>query len=368
METGQRITGLMYIKINNMPYTIAFYIHHHGAGHFMRSLAIAKALNHDDIVFLGSGLTHLKDEIPTNIRVIDLPLDVPKDDEPALGEGSEVDCFHYSPLQVTGITQRVAIMTKFFMENERVLLVVDVSVEVTLLARLCGIPTVVMRQHGERTDLPHSLAYQSAELLIAPFSKEMETSNNDTLIDKTFYSGGFSRYEAESKVVKTYQDQVAIIIGQGGSSIDAESIYLIAKTCPSLYFHVLGDVALSQKEAVTNVTFHGRIGNVKEVLLRCGLVIGNLGHNTVMEVAALNKPFIGIPESRPFNEQIDKAKSIQGVEGFISVFPEDVRQTQWNDTILKLLAVNPKLNNILNPDALVDIAAKLKAVAKRLLS
>jgi hypothetical protein len=368
METGQRITGLMFTKTNSMAYTIAFYIHHHGAGHFMRSLAIAKALKHDKIVFLGSGLASFKDEIPAKIRVIELPLDVPGDEEPALEEDADVDCFHYAPLQVTGITRRVAMMTKFFMENQPVLLIVDVSVEVALLARLCGIPTVVMRQHGERTDLPHLLAYQSAELLIAPFSRGMETSKDDNVIKKTFYSGGFSRYEAETNPVKTYQDQVAIIIGQGGSSIDAESIFFIAKACPTLYFHVLGDVALSQKEAVTNVTFHGRIGNVKEVLLKCGLVIGNLGHNTVMEVAALNKPFIGIPEARPFEEQVDKARSIQAIEGFVSVQPEDIRHTDWNDIIPKLLAVTPKLKEILNRNALTDIAATLKTTANKLFS
>jgi predicted glycosyltransferase len=358
----------MFTKTNKMSYTVAFYIHHHGAGHFMRSLAIAKALRNTNIVFLGSGLSPFKDDIPANIRLIDLPLDVAKDDELARAQESEVDCFHYAPLQVRGVTQRVALVTKFFMENQPVLLIVDVSVEVALLARLCGIPTVVMRQHGERTDLPHILAYQSAELLIAPFSKEMETSKDDNVLGKTFYSGGFSRYEAEHNPVKIYQDQVAIIIGQGGSSIDAESIYFIAKTCPTLYFHVLGDVALSQKEAVTNVTFHGRIGNVKEVLLRCGLVIGNLGHNTVMEVAALNKPFIGIPEPRPFNEQIDKAKSIQDNEGFIAIFPEEIKQTEWNNLISGLLAVNPKLKDILNQDALEEIAATLKKKAKKLFS
>ena len=50
--------------------------------------------------------------------------------------------------------------------------VVDVSVEVALLARLCGTPVVVVALPGERTDRTHRAAYDLADALLAPWPAE----------------------------------------------------------------------------------------------------------------------------------------------------------------------------------------------------
>jgi len=349
-----------------MPYTIAFYIHHHGSGHFMRSLAIATALKHDKIVFMGSDLNRYRDNMPENIQVLHLPMDTPLSTDSKFTKGSQIDCFHYAPLQVIGVTERAAMMTKLFLENNPLLLIVDVSVEVALLARLCGVPTVIIRQHGKRNDLPHKLAYQCAELLIAPFGKELETSEDVEVLSKTFYSGGFSRYSKNQIQIRAFNDQIAILIGKGGSSINMKTITHIAQQCPDLYFHILGEVTIEQKEHPLNITFHGLTDNVNEIMSRCALVIGNLGHNSVMEIATLNKLYIGIPETRPFDEQIDKAQAISGIDGFEVVLADDILKTNWKTLIDNLLKISPSIGKLINPDALLESSNQIKKLAERL--
>lgn len=349
-----------------MSYTIAFYVHHHGSGHFMRSLAIATALKHDKIIFLGSDLNHYKEILPDNIQVLDLPMDTPLPTDSKFTEGSQVDCFHYAPLQVMGISERVSAMTKLFVDNWPLLLIVDVSVEVALLARLSGVPTIVIRQHGQRTDLPHKLAYQSAELLIAPFGKELETSQDNEVLNKTFYSGGFSRYVGNELKISAYKDQIAVLVGKGGSSITSEVIAHIALQCPDQYFHILGEFETSKKEHPLNITFHGLTESVEEILSRCALVIGNLGHNTVMEIATVKRSFIGIPEHRPFDEQLDKAQAMKNIQGFRLVLPEDIYQTDWQSLIADLLETSSEMGQIIYTNALEEIAFQVKQLAKKL--
>jgi hypothetical protein len=141
---------------------IGYYVHHHGAGHVTRALAIAEHME-APITLFGSSLpeeSHL-----SNVSLCHLPLDFDADtvvDTPA--------GLHYAPLAVHGLRERMGMLVDWLRSNWPCLLVVDVSVEVALLARLLGVPTVYMRQRGHRVDAAHSLAYASATRLLAPYS------------------------------------------------------------------------------------------------------------------------------------------------------------------------------------------------------
>ena len=145
----------------------AFYIHHHGSGHLMRALAIASQLKDSQVTFLGSGLTRFRDIIPENIHCINLPDDVagPQD---IFASRKQLDFLHYVPMNVEKVAARAAAISSALHALFPSILVVDVSVEVTLLATLCGTPTVVIRQNGDRDDQAHLLAYECAQLLVAP--------------------------------------------------------------------------------------------------------------------------------------------------------------------------------------------------------
>jgi hypothetical protein len=375
----------MYIKSGRRvkKFKIAFYVHHHGFGHLMRTLQIAAALKDYDVVLLGSNLQEPEQGFPAHVSTIHLPLDVALEKTEDLKaepdhyyrEGNAVDAFHYAPLNVEGIRSRTAILTAFFNMQFPLLLVVDVSVEVTLLARLCGIPTVVMRQHGTRNDLPHLLAYQSAELLLAPFPASMYVGDKDWVYHKTIFAGGFSRFdhiqkqseEVRSSVDLSFKARVAILIGGGGSSIDPFFVARLAMHCPEIFFHIIGTKVILEPQPA-NVKWEGHVDDPSGIILSCDILIGNTGHNTVMEAASLNKRFVGIPESRPFDEQLLKAEAISQRSGIRIVLPETRNDIEWRTLLTGLLTEQPEWRGIIVQNAVMKMAAGITDVASRLFS
>ncbi len=78
------------------------------------------------------------------------------------------------------------------------LVVVDVSVEVTLLVRLLGVPVVVVAMQGDRDDRPHVAAYDAATALLAPWPRDAEVGGLDRRSAKTIRTGAFSRHDGRS--------------------------------------------------------------------------------------------------------------------------------------------------------------------------
>jgi len=344
------------------PSYLGFYIHHHGSGHVMRAITIASSLTAYHICFIGSNLGPYLDQIPEHIKCIHLPLDLP-DENDIQPKARALSFLHYAPIGIAGIRERTAVLTATFKQYYPMLLVVDVSVEVTLLARLSGIPTVVVRQHGKRTDMPHLHAYESAELLIAPYAEAFASTDEDEWIKaKTVYAGGFSKY-GDNKPLSNAQEQpghIAILLGQGGTSLDTEFINHLATTCENYTFHIIGSSAEQHTLLKNNLIGHGQLKDPKVVLDQCQIVIGNAGHNTVMEMADLNKRFICIPEDRPFDEQLQKA-DLLAVKGYARViYPGDLFAVNWPDELENAGSTLPKWEGMINPDALQRIASAIQ--------
>jgi len=228
-----------------------------------------------------------------------------------------------------------------------------------------GIPTIIIRQHGKRDDLPHILAYHSAEVLIAPFSESMYTGDQDDFYPKTFFTGGFSRFDGKAFNTNEDQNAICIFVGQGGTSLNAQVIAYIASCCPEYHFHVLGQLS-DDKLVAENITFHGRLENPGHLISNACMVIGNTGHNTVMEVASLNKRFIGIPEPRPFDEQVDKAQAIQSREGVLIVSASDLLNTDWKAIINRVAIQQPDWQDVINPLGPSLFANEIVSTARRL--
>ncbi|GGE65266.1 putative glycosyltransferase [Pedobacter psychrotolerans] len=347
-----------------MEFNLAFYVHHHGAGHFTRTAQIITRLSGFNITLLGSNLKPFVHLLPANIDVIHLPMDTPEDHDLYFQDGNTVDALHYAPLNVKGISDRVAMMTEFFRSAWPLVLVVDVSVEVTLLARLAGIPTIVMRQHGLRDDLPHLMAYQSAEYLLAPFSASISPVSAKWIEEKTIFVGGFSRF-SEGDSNNEMERHVAVIVGSGGTSINAAFLKFLVISGSDFYFHIIGKIEGKQIEHA-HIKYYGHLDEPKAVLDQCRIIIGNAGHNTVMEMASLNKRFIGIPESRPFEEQVDKASAISSFPGVRIFLPESLYHTDWNHMLTEMEDTAPSWKDVIAESALEDAANAIIAVGKRL--
>lgn len=327
---------------------IAFYVHHHGSGHLMRCLAIASALKNCQITFLGSGLEAHKALIPNSIDLIFLPMDVPNSQDPDFVDQS-LEGLHYAPLNVNGQLQRVNRITSFLARHPKLLFVIDVSVEIAMLSRLCGVPTVVIRQHGLRNDLPHQICYHNAAGLLAPFDVRMAGPGPEWVNDKTFYTGGFSRFTPSADTSDASKKHVAILIGSGGTSINGQFLDYISSQCPQWTFHILGDS--QHVRTINNLHFHGKLNNPKSILSECCIVIGNAGHNTVMECASLNKRFIAIAEKRPFEEQEEKARIIEELELAVQVLPSEILRVDWKKMLENLLTIRPNWSGLISSDA-----------------
>ena len=294
---------------------VGYYVHHHGSGHGMRALAIARHLN-CDVTLIGSRLP--EGPYPANVKGLLLPGDT--------APGMHVESFpalHYAPLAVDGLRERMGLLADWMRNAWPCLLVVDVSVEVALLARLFGVPCVYMRQHGERTDTAHLQAYASASRLLAPYPAAMECSQMpDWVSSKTDHCGWVSRYSGHGRAhMEAEQGSVLVITGQGGTAFTVDSLVAIADCCPQYRFRVAGPLPSSDLSLPVNLTLLGQLADPLPELLRAEIVVGSAGDNVVAEVAHLGGRLIAIAEQRPFDEQRLQAMQLErlgvalGVDG-----------------------------------------------------
>ncbi len=346
-----------------MPYNIAYYVHHHGAGHLMRAIAIAKALIKQrdcEITFLGTGLSRYRSEIPSEIGVTELPADVPAATDVHY-RTAEVPNLHYSPFHVQGLLDRNVLILQHFQAHPETLCVVDVSSEVTQLARLSGIPTIVIRQHGDRLDLAHQLAYESADLIVAPYPESMSTPSQEGIYAyKTLFSGGFSRYDdLPTQPDIAHEHDIAVLVGKGGTNFNSHFVYQLQRQLPEHYrLHIIGD--LFRPQTNNNITMYGQLADPQPILARCSVVICNAGHNTIMEVASLRKRTVCIPASRPFDEQFAKAAALQRLGLAIVVAEADMMSVDWLDILRQANELDvSRWSSIIDESALHKIAKKI---------
>ncbi len=330
----------------------------------MRALAIASRLTDAQVTFLGSGLARFDTIIPKEIRCIHLPEDVPGPED-RFASRMEVGFLHYVPINVEKVARRAALISETLHALFPVILVVDVSAEVTLLATLCGIPTVVVRQNGDRDDMPHLHAYESAQLLVAPSSEQlMSPSPYDWVNDKTFFSGGFSKYSGRDCFKNEIEPgAIGIMAGSGGTSLNGTVVSALAEQCPDRCVHVIGNIPGTKHIPAANVIFHGQLDDPVTVLSKCEIVVGNAGHNTVMEMADLRKKFICIPEERPFQEQLRKAALLEKNKMAVVVHPPNLENVAWGKIIGQADNLSENCwDGVIANTALEDISKRLHAL------
>ena len=335
----------------------------------MRAISISHALPECHITFLGSGLEGYIPLMPPNVKCIHLPMDTVNEVDEHYIPHNPVESLHYAPLNVSGLRDRNRILAEFFAEQYPLLLIVDVSVEITILARLCGVPTIVVRQHGNRNDPAHLAAYQSASALLAPYPETMQRQEAKWLTDKTIYAGGLSRYNIMNGF--EHPDKgftVAVLTGSGGTSIDLRLICYLARHCSNWNFDVIGLPKPETKDLPENIMFHGHLQDPLELLVSASVVIGNAGHNTVMEMASLNKRFIAIPEDRPFDEQIQKAEILEELGLATVIEPQAFYQTDWQGLLSDIAQSSPDWTGIVVPEATNLAAEGILTVYKSIFS
>jgi hypothetical protein len=287
---------------------IGYYVHHHGAGHRARAEAIVAASDWP-IVLLGTDIGEAG---------IDLP-----DDRPASGRFDGADgaatrspALHYAPLDHDGIRSRVARIAQWIAAERPAMMVVDVSVEVAILARLASVPTIYVRLSGDRSDDAHIGAFHAATALLAPFHRDLELpSTPDWIRDKTHYLPGIT---ADHHIAVPQQDHILVVIGRGGPPGDGEAIARAARACPDMHWRVIGPVT-APSNPPANLDLAGWVNDPAQEIARAGVIVGAAGDGLVNAVLAADRPFISIPEDRPYGEQRATAFALDALGAAITL-------------------------------------------------
>jgi hypothetical protein len=306
---------------------IGYYVHHHGAGHRTRADAIVAASDWP-IVLLGTGI---------GADGIDLA-----DDRPLSGRFDGDDdaryrpqALHYAPLDHEGVRARVATLARWIAAERPALMVVDVSVEVAMLARLASVPTICVRLNGTRDDPAHLDAFRGASALLAPFARALDCPTTQGWVcDRTTYFPGIAAAPASATSLAR---RVLVVFGRGGAPGDGRLLAQAARACPQWQWRVIGP-ATRPADAPPNLFFAGWVDAPEREIAESTIVVGAAGDGLVGAVMAADRPFICIPEPRPFGEQ-EATGARMGALGAAVVRPFWPNAADWPDLIERAMTL-----------------------------
>ncbi len=229
---------------------------------------------------------------------IGLPDDAPAkaDSVPEAG-----GALHWAPLRHGGLRSRMARIADWIQTTAPDVLVVDVSVEVAVFARLMGTPVVWIGQRGTRIDPPHQLAYRCSRVAV-PWTEAVASGDTGLPTAATFV-GAVSRFDDLTVSPAPGKRNVALLIGGGGHRITAEAVRAAQAATPAWSWRSAGVDAEGGPTRDPQAIW--------TLLQSADVVVGSAGTNVVAEVAAARRPFVCLPQARPFDEQLDQAAALR---------------------------------------------------------
>lgn len=304
--------------------SVGWYVHHHGAGHLHRFLAVRGRLG-GDVVGLGS--LPRPDGVPPEGWVT-LPDDVPADPAAEVDDATAGGSLHWAPRRVPGLRDRTAAIAAWVARERPGALVVDVSAEVALLGRLLSLPTVLVAQRGRRDDGPHAAAYAGASAVLAPWTAATHAPGDGPPEDRLILCGAISRFDdvappPGARPADACAD-VLLLVGSGGHGLSAADVRAAAAATPGRRWHVAGALRVPGGA----VEDHGPRADVWALLHRCGVVVGTAGGNAVAEVAAARRPLVLLPQPRPFGEQ-ERQAALLADAGLATALPAWPAAPDW---------------------------------------
>lgn len=289
--------------------TIGWYVHHQGEGHLSRFLSIANRMAKLAPIVRLVGLGSRAPRDYSGEWVL-----LPRDDEIQSIDADPTGggALHWAPLRRIGMRQRSVITAEWISQVNCQLFVADVSVEMLTLARLCSTPTVAMAMRGKRDDRVHSLGYDLSSALLAPWPAQTQEHMPAKWHKKLIAVGSFSRFdhlifENGTLDQAPRSPTILLVLGSGGHQISIDEIRSAAAATPDWQWRIAGLVTEAES-STTNCQFLGFVRDMWSELKQATVVAGPCGTGLVSEVAAARKPFIALPQPRPFDEQVAQGK------------------------------------------------------------
>ena len=348
---------------------VGFYVHHHGSGHATRCKQIA-ALWPDasPIHIFTSAPQYFEAWQGGTLHV--LPPDVEEGRDPAR-DMLDGQVLHYAPTGLRAVSRRMAIMANWIADSDPKLFVVDLSCEVALFARLCGVPVALVRLHGFRRDPAHVAAFQLADVLLAPFPPCLEDEHTqDWIKEKTLYLGLFSRYDKRHEDRATCRAElgleedasvVLVVNGSGGEDQTVSYWERVARLNPDYHFLLLGNMDRERSDE-PNVSAVGYVQDTYPYLRSADIIVGSGGTNTMSEIGAVGGRYLSLPEPRPFDEQQYKMEALQRV-GLTRIVEPGIHPGDWAKWLRRAQDLQPARWRRMRRTA--NIRAAVRELARR---
>ncbi len=301
---------------------IGYYVHHVGQGHLRNATCIAAALDGEV-----TGLSSLPRPKCWHGPWIQLERD---DSGQAVRDPSAHGRLHWAPRGDPGLSARMARIAAWIDTTRPRALVVDVSVEVAVFARLMGVPVVVRALPGDRADPAHQLGYALADAIVANWPGLGDMARDLTRwADRTHHVGGLSRFAGRSataapNTAPNARPTVLVLQGSGGTTVGPADVAAAAAATPSWDWRRLGPGAWAE--------------DPWPHLCAADVVVTHAGLGSLADVAAAGRPAVVIPEDRPHDEQRATARALAeaGVAVTSEHWPHD---SSWPDLLARALAL-----------------------------
>lgn len=297
---------------------IGYYVHHHGLGHRMRAVEVARRLR-TRVVGFGS--------LPAPVGWPGEWCELPSDLSDSPVDPTANGIAHWVPLDHSGHRQRMGLMAQR-LTSDIDTMVVDTSAEVTLLARLFGVRTVVLAMRGDRTDRPHLAAYDAATRIVAPWARlpDGEPGWSEHWMSKTEFVGAISRFDGEPRPELRPQPpsstrRVLLVWGAGGRDVSEADVQSAQAATPGWTWTVCTPDSPSP--------------DLWAEYAASDVVVTHAGANAVAEVGAARRPAIVVGQQRPFDEQAATVRALRELDCCVALeswpeapaWPELLRRT-----------------------------------------
>ncbi len=304
---------------------IGWYAHHHGHGHLLRAGQVAAHLDHPVTLLTSAAVA----PGPWSAGVVDLAPDVASPGGPDPLVLPVPPALHWAPGDLADLRRRTAQLATWMERAAPAAMVVDVSVEVALQARLAGVPVAWVRQHGRRTDPAHRGAYAAASVVVSPWPAWLDAHDPIAAdVPRQVHVGGFSRFERRTRDRAAARDRlgwdagsrhVVVTLGGGGHDLDLATLVRAAHATPGWCWTVLG-VLEASAPAVPLVATPGWVADPWPYLVGADVVVAAAGHNAVVDAGAAGANLVVVPQPRPWDEQVHKAELLDR-HGLAHVWP-----------------------------------------------
>ncbi|WP_072314348.1 glycosyltransferase [Agrococcus sp. Marseille-P2731] len=299
---------------------VGWYIHHHGRGHLTRFLAVRPHVDASVVAF--SSLPR-PESLPPATEWVVLPRDDADegDGPPSSAAPTAGGALHWAPLGHRGHAERLAAIAARAPVLDAV--VVDVSVEVTVLARLMGRRVALFAQPGDREDAPHALGRRLADAIIAPWPASAATG---PVASALHHVGGVSRFAARRPAGGR---RAGTVLALGGGARDAEWEAMLdaaVASTPGWAWQVAGGDTW--------------LDDPWQALCEAEVVVTAAGQNAIADVAAARARAIVVPRPRPFDEQRRTAELLR--EHGLAIALEPSETADWPALLERARSLDPR--------------------------